>query len=117
TREVEVREEAIQTTPFGTLLHFKKDIETAQPRVFIIAPLSGHFGTLLRGTILTMLSEHDVYITDWHNARDISIWHGRFDLEDFIDHVISFLQKLGSGTHIVAVCQPCVAVLEAVAIL
>ena len=59
------------STPFGTLLHFKKDIEQAQPRVLLVAPLSGHFATLLRATVRTMLPEHDVYITDWHNARDV----------------------------------------------
>ena len=58
-------------TPFGTLLHFKKDIDMAQPRVLLVAPLSGHFATLLRATVRTMLPEHDVYITDWHNARDV----------------------------------------------
>ena len=68
-REVEVREEAAFATPFGTLLHFKKDIATAQPRVLMVAPLSGHFATLLRATVRTMLPEHDVFITDWHNAR------------------------------------------------
>ena len=70
-REVEVREEAAHVTPFGTLLHFKKDIDAAQPRVLLVAPLSGHFATLLRGTVRTMLPEHDVYITDWHNMRDV----------------------------------------------
>ena len=70
-REVAVREEAAAVTPFGTLLHFKKDIDQAQPRVLLVAPLSGHFATLLRGTVRTMLPEHDVYITDWHNARDV----------------------------------------------
>ncbi len=71
-REVAVTEEAADVTPFGTLLHFKKDIEQAQPRVLLIAPLSGHFATLLRATVRTMLPEHDVYITDWHNARDVA---------------------------------------------
>ena len=70
-REVEVREEAAHVTPFGTLLHFKKDIDAEQPRVLVVAPLSGHFATLLRGTVQTMLPEHDVYITDWHNVRDV----------------------------------------------
>src|ERR1700751_3428149 len=72
-REVAVEEEAALTTPFGTLLRFKKDIETPQPRVLLVAPLSGHFATLLRGTVRTMLAEHDVYITDWHNVRDVPL--------------------------------------------
>src|ERR1700747_2765122 len=77
-RDVEVRAEPAHVTPFGTLLHFKKDIDTEQPRVLLVAPLSGHFATLLRSTVKTMLPEHDVYITDWHNGRGISIWQGRF---------------------------------------
>src|SRR5580693_8507546 len=116
-REVEVREEAAHVTPFGTLLHFKKDIATAQPRVLMVAPLSGHFSTLLRGTVKTMLPEHDVYITDWHNARDVPLAAGDFDFDDFIDHVIAFLEHLGPGAHVVAVCQPAVAVLAAVALM
>jgi poly(3-hydroxybutyrate) depolymerase len=77
-REVEVHEEAAAKTPFGTLLHFKKDIATAQPRVLLVAPLSGHFATLLRATVRTMLPDHDVFITDWHNARDVPLTAGRF---------------------------------------
>ena len=72
-REVEVREEAAHKTPFGTLLHFKKDVTTPQPRVLLVAPLSGHFATLLRATVRTMLPDHDVFITDWHNARDVPL--------------------------------------------
>jgi poly(3-hydroxybutyrate) depolymerase len=116
-REVQVHERAALTTPFGTLLHFKKDIDSAQPRVLLVAPLSGHFATLLRGTVRTMLPEHDVYITDWHNARDIALTHGRFGFDDYIGHLIQFLEKIGPGAHVVAVCQPCVAVLVAVAVM
>jgi poly(3-hydroxybutyrate) depolymerase len=116
-REVEVREEAAHTTPFGTLLHFKKDSDIPQPRVLLVAPLSGHFATLLRGTVRTMLPEHDVYITDWHNGRGISIWQGRFDFEAFIDHIIRFIEIMGPGTHVIAVCQPCPAALAAVAVM
>jgi poly(3-hydroxybutyrate) depolymerase len=116
-REVEVHEEAAHTTPFGTLLHFKKDIATAQPRVLLVAPLSGHFATLLRATVQTMLPDHDVYITDWHNARDVPLTAGRFGCDEYIDHLIKFLEVIGPGTHMVAVCQPCVAVLAAVAVM
>jgi polyhydroxyalkanoate depolymerase len=116
-REVEVHEEDTVSTPFGTLLHFKKDIATAQPRVLLVAPLSGHFSTLLRATVRTMLPEHDVYITDWHNARDIPLTAGRFGFDEYIDHLIQFLDAMGPGTHVVAVCQPCVAVLAAVAVM
>src|SRR6201996_797639 len=116
-REVEVREEAALTTPFGTLLHFKKDVTTAQPRVLMVAPLSGHFSTLLRATVRTMLPDHDVYITDWHNARDVPLTAGRFGFDECIDHLIKFLGVMGPGTHVLAVCQPCVAVLAASAVM
>ena len=116
-REVRVTEEPAHVTPFGTLLRFRKDINTPQPRVLLVAPLSGHFSTLLRGTVQTMLPEHDVYITDWHNARDVGVRHGRFGFEDYIDHVIRFLEVIGPGGHVLAVCQPCVQVLAAVAVM
>ncbi len=116
-REVAVHEQAALTTPFGTLLHFKKDIDTPQPRVLVVAPLSGHFATLLRGTVRTMLPEHDVYITDWHNVRDVPLIHGRFGFDEYIGHLISFLEALGPGAHVLAVCQPCVAVLVAAAVM
>jgi poly(3-hydroxybutyrate) depolymerase len=116
-REVAVCEHAALTTPFGTLLHFKKDIDTAQPRVLLVAPLSGHFATLLRGTVRTMLPENDVYITDWHNVRDVPLANGRFGFDDYIAHLIHFLEAIGPGAHVVAVCQPCVAVLVAIAVM
>ena len=115
--EVAVSEEAVHVTPFGTLLHFRKDIAAAQPRVLLVAPLSGHFATLLRGTVQTMLAEHDVYITDWHNARDASLAAGRFGFDDYVDHLIKFLELIGPGAHVVAVCQPCVATLVAAAVM
>jgi len=116
-REMAVHEHAALTTPFGTLLHFKKDVDTPQPRVLLVAPLSGHFATLLRGTVRTMLPEHDVYITDWHNVRDVPLMHGRFGFDDYIAHLIRFLEAIGPGAHVVAVCQPCVAVLVATAVM
>jgi polyhydroxyalkanoate depolymerase len=112
-----VTEEALAATPFGTLLHFKKDIQQAQPRVLVVAPLSGHFATLLRETVKTLLADHDVCITDWHNARDIPLSAGRFGFEDYIDHIIQWLGVLGPGAHLLAVCQPCVQVLAAVAVM
>jgi poly(3-hydroxybutyrate) depolymerase len=116
-REVAVREEAAARTPFGTLLHFKKDLALAQPRVLLVAPLSGHFSTLLRATVRTMLPEHDVFITDWHNARDIPLTAGRFGVDEYVDHLIKFLEVMGPGAHVVAVCQPCVSVLAAAAVM
>ena len=114
-REVEVREEAAAATPFGTLLHFKKDVAAAQPRVLMVAPRSGHFATLLRATVRTLLPEHDVFITDWHNARDVPLTAGRFGVDEYVDHLIKFLEVMGPGTHMLAVCQPCVAALAAAA--
>ena len=116
-REVAVREEAAHVTPFGTLLHFKKDIDMAQPRVLLVAPLSGHFATLLRATVNTVLADHDVYITDWHNARDVALSEGGFGFDDFIQYLIDFLDTIGPGAHMVAVCQPCVAALVATAVM
>jgi polyhydroxyalkanoate depolymerase len=116
-REVAITEEAAHVTPFGTLLHFKKDIETEQPRVLVVAPLSGHFATLLRATVKTLLPEHDVYITDWHNARDVSLKHGRFGFEDYSTHLIKFLEVIGPGAHMIAVCQPCVSALVATSLM
>jgi polyhydroxyalkanoate depolymerase len=115
--DVEVREEALMTTPFGTLLRFRKDIDTPQPRVLVVAPLSGHFATLLRSMVKTLLPDHDVCITDWHNARDVSLEHGSFGFDDYVEHLIRFLEKMGPGAHVVAVCQPCVQVLAAVAVM
>jgi polyhydroxyalkanoate depolymerase len=116
-RQVEVHEEAAATTPFATLLHFKKDIATTQPRVLLVAPLSGHFATLLRATVRTMLPDHDVFITDWHNARDVPLIAGRFGVDEYVEHLIKFLEVMGPGAHVLAVCQPCVAVLSAVAVM
>jgi polyhydroxyalkanoate depolymerase len=116
-REVAVTEEPALVTPFGTLLHFKKAIDQQQPRVLLIAPLSGHFATLLRATVRTMLPEHDVYITDWHNARDVPLSAGAFSLDDYTTHLIRFLEVIGPGAHMVAVCQPCVSALVAASVM
>ena len=116
-REYPVVEEAALTLPFGTLLHFRKEGAEPQPKVLLVAPLSGHFATLLRETARTLLQDHDVYITDWHNARDVSLRHGAFGLDDYITYMIRFTEAVGPGTHMVAVCQPCVAALAATAIM
>jgi poly(3-hydroxybutyrate) depolymerase len=117
SREVVVVEDVAHATPFCSLLHFKKDIAAAQPRVLMVAPMSGHFATLLRGTLRTLLADHDVYLTDWHNARDVSLSDGCFDLDEFTAHLIAFLRLLGPGTHVLAICQPAVAALAAAAIM
>jgi poly(3-hydroxybutyrate) depolymerase len=116
-REVPVVEEAALRTPFGTLTRFRKDVATAQPRVLVVAPLSGHFATLLRGTVKMLLADHEVYITDWTNARDIPLAEGRFGLDEYVDHLVAFLEHIGPGAHVVAVCQPAVQALAAAALM
>jgi poly(3-hydroxybutyrate) depolymerase len=117
--EVPVTQETVLSEPFGTLLHFRKAHTGGEPHppVLLVAPLSGHFATLLRETARTLLQDHDVYITDWHNARDVPLRKGAFALDDYIDHMIRFLAAIGPGAHVVAVCQPCVAALAATAIM
>ncbi|MBR0852232.1 polyhydroxyalkanoate depolymerase [Bradyrhizobium diazoefficiens] len=116
-REIAVTEEIAYATPFGSLLHFRKENVPEQPRVLLVAPLSGHFATLLRATARTLLQDHDVYITDWHNPRDIPLREGRFGLDDYTQHLIDFLAKLGPRPHMVAICQPSVSALAAAAIM
>ena len=116
-REFAVTEEVAYATPFGSLLHFKKEDGPEQPRMLLVAPMSGHFATLLRNTVKTLLQDHDVYITDWHNPRDIPREHGRFGLEDYTDHLIAFMDKLGPRAHMTAICQPSVSALAAAAIM
>ena len=107
--------------PFCRLLHFERAFKypprRPQPRLLIVAPMSGHYPTLLRGTVEGFLSNHDVYVTDWVDARMVPVADGVFDLDDYIDYVISMLHRLGGDTHVVAVCQPSVPVLAAVALM
>jgi poly(3-hydroxybutyrate) depolymerase len=117
-QELPVREEVVQRTPFATLLRFVREgAPPDQPRVLVAAPLSGHFATLLRDTVRTLLADHDVYITDWHNGRHVPLADGPFGLDDYIEHLMIFLRRMGPGCHVLAVCQPCVPVLAAVALM
>jgi poly(3-hydroxybutyrate) depolymerase len=116
-RSVAVREVVTAATPFGSLLRFEKDTLTPQPKVLVVAPLSGHFATLLRPTVQTMLPDFDVYITDWNNARDIPVEAGRFGFDEYVDHLIRFLEALGPNTHMLAICQPAVPALVATAVM
>jgi len=116
-RDTGVREEAVLRLPFATLLNFKKEDAPAQPKVLVVAPLSGHFATLLRGTVLALLHDHDVYVTDWHNARDVSLTAGVFGFDEYVSYLIRFIEALGPECHLVAVCQPCVPTLAAVAVM
>jgi poly(3-hydroxybutyrate) depolymerase len=116
-RRVAVREEIATSTAFSTLLHFAKETATPGPQVLLVAPLSGHFATLLRNTVRTLLTDFDVYLTDWHNARDVPLEEGRFGFDEYVDDVIHALTRLGPQTHVVAVCQPCVPALAALAVM
>jgi poly(3-hydroxybutyrate) depolymerase len=115
---VTIIEEVIWTRPFCSLLHFRKQGVrkiSQQPKVLIVAPMSGHYATLLRGTVEAFLSTHDVYITDWTDARTVPLKNGSFDLDDYIDYVIDMAQLLGPDVHLMAVCQPAVPVIAAIA--
>src|SRR6185437_2890633 len=116
-----VREEIVFSRPFCNLIHFNRgESETVKrddPKVLIIAPMSGHYATLLRGTVETMLPEHDVFITDWADARNVPIAAGRFDFDDFVDYIIDFIRLIGPNTHVMAVCQPAVPAIVAAALM
>ena len=116
-RDWEVAEEAVHHAAFGTLRRFRRVGAGEQPRVLIVAPMSGHFATLLRDTVRTVLQDHEVYVTDWLNARDVPLSAGRFGLDEYIAHVIEFLAAIGPGAHLMAICQPCVAALAATAVM
>ncbi len=118
-REVGVIEHIVERRPFAQLRHFEREGVPAgqDPKLLIVAPLSGHFATLLRGTVQAMLPGHEVYITEWRDARLVRLAEGDFDLDDYIDYVIDFLRFLGPGTHVMAVCQPSVPVMAAVALM
>jgi poly(3-hydroxybutyrate) depolymerase len=121
-RPVPVVEERVLQLPFASLLRFRT-VPDAQaqprelPRVLLVAPMSGHFATLLRDTLRSFLPDHEVYLTDWTNARDVPLRHGPFGLDEHIGYLLRFIAALGPGAHVVAVCQPCVAALAATALL
>ncbi len=114
---VPVREQVLAETPFASLLRFVKEGAREQPKVLVVAPMSGHFSTLLRNTVRTLLPDNDVYITDWRNARDIPLSAGRFGVDECIEHLIGFMEALGPGSHVLAVCQPAPIALAAVALM
>ncbi|MGK2284541.1 polyhydroxyalkanoate depolymerase [Pedomonas sp. V897] len=114
---VAVTEEIVLRLPFGQLKRFRRDTDRQDPRVLVVAPMSGHFATLLRGTVKELLPDHDVYVTDWRDAKRVPVTDGRFDLDDYIDYVIRFLEEIGPGAHVIAVCQPSVPVFAALALM
>ena len=121
--DVGIIEQVEVNKPFCRLIHFKKDLSEKaiaalkQPKVLLVAPLSGHHSTLLRDTVRGLLTDHDVYITDWINPRDVSLAQGRFGFDEYVQHVIDFIVALGPNTHVLAVCQPTVATLAAVSLM
>lgn len=116
-KDVAITEEFIVEKPFCNLLHFKRSIKRKDPKVLIVAPMSGHFATLLRGTVEALLPHHDVYITDWVDTRMIPLSEGKFNLDDYINYVRHFLSLLGPDANVIAVCQPAVPVLAAVSLM
>ena len=110
-------QDVVTELPFANLIRFRIPGRGEQPKVLIAAPLSGHFATMLAPTVRTMLTDHEVYITDWRNARDVPVSEGRFGLDEYVDHLIRFLRHLGPGVNLLAVCQPCVPAVMAVAAL
>ena len=121
-RVVAVREEIVLRKPFGQLKRFVRDGVEGGPKLLIVAPMSGHYATLLRGTVERMLPSADVYITDWRDARQVPVGDGRFDLDDYVDYLIEFMAATGpnagqGGAHMLAVCQPSVPCYAAVALM
>lgn len=118
---VGITEQLALDKPFCKLMHFQRDEASAgrrnDPKVLLIAPMSGHYATLLHGTVKSMIPDHEVYVTDWKDCRNVPLTDGRFDLDDFVDYIVDFVQFLGPNTHIMAVCQPAVPALAATAIM
>ena len=112
-----VTERETSFSPFATRIHFKKEVELHQPKVLVVGPLSGHFATLIRPTVRSLLSDFDVHVISWNNARDVPVEKGAFGLEDYIAHVMMEIRELGPDTHVLAVCQPGVPTLAAVSLL
>ena len=114
---VAVNEEVLLTKPFCRLLRFRRDTPLRSPKVLVVAPMSGHYATLLRGTVEALLPDHDVHITDWSDARDVPMTSGNFDLDDYIDYIVEFCRYLGPEVHVIAVCQPSVPVMAAASLM
>jgi poly(3-hydroxybutyrate) depolymerase len=109
--------EVVDERPFGRLIRFVQNAAPGRPRVLVVAPMSGHYATLLRNTVEVLMTGHEVYVTDWADARDVPLSAGRFDLDEYIAYIMAYVRRLGPDVHVVAVCQPAPAVLAAVALL
>lgn len=114
---VEVTEETILVKPFCNLIHFKQVTKVKRPKLFLVAPLSGHHATLLKATIERLVADHDVYITDWQDAKNVPLSEGSFGFDDYVSYLIDFMQEIGENTHLLAVCQPTVQALIATAVM
>ena len=116
-RTVAVNEEILLRKPFCQLLRFHRDTPRRSPKVLLVAPMSGHYATLLRGTVEALLPDHDVHVTDWTDAREVPLAQGNFDLDDYIDYIVEFCRYLGPDLHVIAVCQPSVPVMAAASLM
>jgi poly(3-hydroxybutyrate) depolymerase len=116
-KTVAVTENIIAEKPFAKLLNFQRKVKRNDPKVLLVAPMSGHYATLLRGTVKALLPHHDVYITDWQDAGQVPLSEGAFSLDTFITYLREFMSLLGPDTHVIAVCQPTVPVLAAVSLM
>ncbi len=116
-KKVSIQEEVVMSKSFCDLIHFKRDGNHKGPRVIFVAPMAGHYASLLRNTIREFLPDHEVYITDWKNPRDIPLSEGDFGFEDFVSYIMDFIKFLGPNSHMVSACQPCPIVLTATAVL
>ncbi len=116
-KTVNVTEETLISKPFCHLIHFKKDTKVKQSKLFLVAPLSGHHATLLKATIARLVTDHDVYITDWLDAKNVPLSDGGFGFDDYVSYLIEFMKEIGENTHLLAVCQPTVQALIATAVM
>ncbi len=114
---VAVNEELLLRKAFCDLVRFRRDTTRRDPKVLLVAPMSGHYATLLRGTVEALLPEHDVHVTDWTDSREVPLSDGNFDLDDYVDYIIEFCRYLGPDLHVIAVCQPSVPVMAAAALM
>ncbi|NQY86653.1 MAG: polyhydroxyalkanoate depolymerase [Colwellia sp.] len=114
---VNVIEETIVVKPFCNLIHFRQDTDIQQPKLFLVAPLSGHHATLLKATIERLILDHDVYLTDWLDAKNVPLSEGTFGFDDYVSYLIDFMKEIGENTHVLAVCQPTVQALIATAVM
>ena len=117
-QEVAIAQQVVFKKPFCNLLHFRRLTDQPnQPRVLIIAPMSGHFATLLRGTVKEFLPDHETYITDWRNVREVPLSEGSFSFDDYVEYIMEFISFLGPNVHVISVCQPCVPALVALSVM